>query len=60
MKTYDELKALTISLEKDVEKFEAGNSAAGTRVREGLQEAKLLAQQLRLEIQETKKRREQA
>ena len=34
--------------------FERGNNAAGTRVRMALQEAKALAQDLRVNIQETK------
>jgi hypothetical protein len=34
--------------------FERGNNAAGTRVRKTLQEVKTLAQELRLEVQETK------
>ena len=34
--------------------FDRGNNAAGTRVRKALQEVKSLAQELRLEVQETK------
>ena len=34
--------------------FDAGNNAAGTRVRKVMQEVKVLAQELRLEVQETK------
>jgi hypothetical protein len=34
--------------------FERGNAAAGTRVRKAMQEVKALAQELRLEVQESK------
>lgn len=52
---FTELKNLISGLEADAEKFyNKGNSAAGTRVRKGLQDIKNLAQAIRLEIQETK------
>ncbi|QNL48732.1 histone H1 [Olivibacter sp. SDN3] len=51
MKKFNELKALIASIEDDAVKFyEKGNSAAGTRVRTGLQKAKTLAQDLRNEV----------
>jgi hypothetical protein len=50
MQKYNELKNLIDSLGADVEKIEAGNKAARTRVRVGLQAAKVLAQDLRIEI----------
>ncbi len=34
--------------------FDSGNNAAGTRVRKAMQEVKTLAQELRVEVQETK------
>jgi hypothetical protein len=34
--------------------FTGGNNAAGTRVRKTMQEVKTLAQELRVEVQETK------
>jgi hypothetical protein len=34
--------------------FGTGNNAAGTRVRKAMQEVKTLAQELRVEVQETK------
>ena len=37
--------------------FDAGNNAEGTRVRKAMQEVKTLAQELRLEVQETKNAR---
>jgi hypothetical protein len=38
----------------DAEKFDAGNSSAGTRVRKAMQNIKNLAQTVRLEVQEQK------
>lgn len=55
MKKFNEVKALIAALEADADKFyNKGNSAAGTRVRKGMQDLKNLAQSIRLEIQETK------
>jgi hypothetical protein len=38
----------------DLEKFEAGNNSAGTRVRKTMQTVKGLAQDIRTEVQEQK------
>ena len=38
----------------DVEKFEAGNMSAGTRVRKNMQTIKDLAQKIRVTVQEQK------
>jgi hypothetical protein len=55
MKKFDDLKKLVTSLEADADKFyNKSNSAAGTRVRKGMQDLKNIAQSIRLEIQETK------
>ena len=55
MENYTKLKELVASIEGDAEKFfNNGNSAAGTRVRKGLQEIKTLAQEIRNEITATK------
>ena len=44
MKRFDELRDLVMSLEADFSKFyDKGNSAAGTRVRKGMQELKRAA-----------------
>ncbi|MXV13839.1 histone H1 [Hufsiella ginkgonis] len=52
---FNELKSLIAGLEADADKFyNKGNSAAGTRVRKGLQDIKNLAQEVRLEIQDAK------
>lgn len=55
MEKFEDLKAIIESLTEDVEKFnEKGNKAAGTRVRQGLQQVKAIAQELRKEISERK------
>lgn len=55
MENYNKLKDLVASIENDAEKFFTnGNSAAGTRVRKGLQEIKTLAQDIRNEVTEKK------
>ncbi|MBV2227869.1 MULTISPECIES: histone H1 [Sphingobacterium] len=51
MENYTKLKELVASIEADAEKFfNNGNSAAGTRVRKGLQEIKTLAQEIRNDV----------
>lgn len=42
-------------LKQEYEKFERGNKSAGTRARKSLQNIKKIAQDLRVEIQESKK-----
>jgi hypothetical protein len=55
METFDQIKAVLESAEADVAKFtEKGNKAAGTRIRQAMQEVKKLAQQVRLDVQEMK------
>lgn len=55
MKKFTEAKNLIASLEEDAEKFYSkANSAAGTRLRKGMQDLKNLAQAIRLEVQEVK------
>lgn len=55
MKRFEQLKELIDSLEGDFSKFyDKGNSAAGTRVRKGMQEMKNLAQEIRIEVQNKK------
>lgn len=55
MEKFDKLKALVASVGADAEKFfNAGNGAAGTRLRKGMQELKLLAQEIRQEVTEKK------
>jgi hypothetical protein len=55
MKKFEELKSLITSIEGDADKFyNKGNSAAGTRVRKGMQDLKNIAQAIRAEVQELK------
>jgi len=55
MNNFGKLKDLVMSLEGDFEKFyDKQNSAAGTRVRKGMQELKNMAQQIRSEVQDMK------
>ena len=50
----DELIELLTAAKVDAAKHDKGNSAAGTRVRKAMQEVKVLAQELRVEVQDTK------
>jgi hypothetical protein len=50
MEKFNELKSLIAGIESEVAKVEAGNKAARTRARVGLQKVKVLAQELRIEI----------
>jgi len=55
MQKFQELKDLITSLEGDIDKFyNKGNSAAGTRVRKGMQDLKNIAQAILAEDQEIK------
>lgn len=51
MEKFQKVKELVASIEADAEKFyNKANSAAGTRLRKGLQELKSLAQDVRNEV----------
>jgi hypothetical protein len=55
METYEKIKELVANMEKDMEAFYVkGNKSAGTRVRTACQDLKKLAQDLRVNVQETK------
>jgi hypothetical protein len=55
MSRFDDVKNLILGLEDDFKKFyENGNKAAGTRVRNGMNEAKKLAQDIRKEVTDIK------
>jgi hypothetical protein len=55
MNNYNKLKSLLASIEEDADKFyNKGVSAAGTRVRKGLQDIKVLASDMRKEVTEIK------
>ncbi len=59
MKRFDQLRDHVMSLEADFQKFyEKNNSAAGTRVRKGMQELKNLCQEIRNEVQSLKNKPE--
>jgi hypothetical protein len=61
MKKFTEAKNLIESLEADADKFyNKANSAAGTRVRKGMQDLKNLAQAIRLEVQDMKNKEAEA
>ena len=56
MENYLKIQELVENMKKDVDAFfNKGNKSAGTRVRLQCQEIKKLAQELRKDIQETKK-----
>jgi hypothetical protein len=55
MKKFEELKAMIAVIEQDADKFyNKANSAAGTRLRKGMQDLKNIAQAIRAEVQELK------
>ncbi len=52
MESYENLKALVLGVEADLIKAQAGNKAAGTRVRKEMQAIKKAAQEVRQAILE--------
>ena len=56
-KIFDDIKQKIAEAEADVNKFVAGNAAAGSRVRKAMQELKALAQAMRQHVLETKEAR---
>ena len=55
MSRFEELEKLVADLKDDFAKFyEKDNQAAGTRVRKGMQDLKVLAQEIRKEVQDMK------
>ena len=54
MQEYEQLKQLVRDVEDDIIKAQAGNKAAGTRVRRAMQEIKQTAQTLRIRILEAR------
>ncbi len=55
MNRFEELKSLLMDLEDDFSKFyDKDVKAAGTRVRSGMQKLKVLAQDIRKEVQDKK------
>ena len=57
MKKFNQLKSIVEQVESDVLKFyDKHNQAAGTRVRKHMQDLKVLAQEIRKEVQDIKNR----
>jgi hypothetical protein len=55
MSKFAKVRDLVMGLEADFEKFyDKNNQAAGTRVRKGMQDLKVLAQEIRKEVQDMK------
>ncbi|MBC6112493.1 histone H1 [Pedobacter fastidiosus] len=55
MEKFQKLKEVLSGIEADASKFyDAGNAAAGTRVRKAMQDLKVLAQEIRAEVTEKK------
>lgn len=55
MEKFEKVKELVSSIEADAKKFyDAGNAAAGTRVRKAMQDLKGLASDIRKEVTEKK------
>ncbi|PWG81578.1 histone H1 [Pararcticibacter amylolyticus] len=55
MENFQKLKELVSSIEKEAQAFyEKGNKAAGTRLRNGMQEVKTIATDIRKEVTEIK------
>ena len=52
MDEYEQLKKLVAEVEDDIRKAEGGNKAAGTRARQGMQDIKTCAQNIREKILE--------
>lgn len=52
MEAFDQLKAMVESADEEMQKAEAGNKAAGTRVRKLMQDVKNSAQAVRTKILE--------
>ncbi|MBK8967890.1 MAG: hypothetical protein R3D58_01105 [Saprospiraceae bacterium] len=56
-KIFETIKQTLAEVESDVEKFYAGNNAAGGRVRKAMQDLKNLAQDLRKDVLDVKNSR---
>jgi hypothetical protein len=55
MEKFNKVKELIASIEEDAEKFyNKANGAAGTRIRKGMQDLKVLASEIRKEVTDKK------
>jgi hypothetical protein len=52
MEAFERLKTLVAAAEEDVVRVDAGNKAAGTRLRKAMQEIKSAAQEVRVKVLE--------
>jgi len=55
LESFEKIKALLAEIEDDLSKAEGGNKAAGTRVRQAMQEIKNAAQEVRQGILDLRK-----
>ncbi|MFI4882760.1 MAG: histone H1 [Phycisphaerales bacterium JB064] len=55
MDKYEQMKQILASITEDVDKVQAGNKAAGTRVRSAMQDIKNLATEIRKDVLELRK-----
>ena len=54
MENFSKIQEVLNSVSEDIEKFNNGNKSAGTRVRKAMQEVKVLAQAVRVDVQNRK------
>lgn len=57
MISIENMQSILNELAKDVDKFNGGNAAAGTRIRKAMQDVKGQAQDLRKQVQEIKNKK---
>jgi hypothetical protein len=57
LKKFDEIKQIIEDIEVDVDKFENGTMAAVARIRKAMQTIKVLAQDIRMEVQAVKNKK---
>ena len=55
VEAFDRLKSIISELDEEIAKAEGGNKAAGTRVRQAMQDVKAAAQDIRQQILELRK-----
>lgn len=58
MEGFETIKRIVAEIEEDVQKSKGGNKAAGTRVRQAMQEVKNAAQEVRKQVLELREQAE--
>ncbi len=58
MEAYDKLKKILAEIDDDMQKAMGGNRAAGTRIRQSMQDVKEAAQEIRTAILDQRKKEE--